>query len=715
MSQGTRNDLSRRQVIRTGLLAGGSAGLFLLGDGFAPAQAQGSPSAWSIGDDGLRRRIVCKPGGGISTEELQASAGAAFIRPDELRRDMAAEFSFQCNGTSYRGSDSGFELQGAEESAIVNGRSLAVSLHHRALALDVTVVYRSYRGHPALRKQLVLRNRGTGDLRLSHLCIEALGLALGPESEIILNAQYGAVPREILYTGRSEDAGLLLANSRTGVGIAILSEVPGYMKRTDIAGWDDARRIRLRAMYDTDLMPFERTLKPGEAFTTAGVSLVAFRRDDAFHDPRWVMPSYTADVLVRRTDAKGAPWIYNTWEPFERTINQSTTLQLVDVAGEMGFDIFTIDDGWQKEYGSNAVNLEAFPGGLQPILTAIEAKGMRLGLWIPLAAVGLTSEDYRDHPTLAAEDQAGQRKQTSTAGGIKVLMCLASAFRDVAAARVIDAIDRFHLAYVKLDLTTIFNAYGEAPGCAAKGHDHGNWAESLNMIYEGIAYVTRLIYAKHPEVLLDLTFELWGQKHVIDAGLLCAGDLDWLSNVDDKSPDSAGPVQARQLLYQRAVTMPVESMLIGNLHADMPSVQESFATAIGSAPLLLGDLRNLTGPDRAWYRQKIAWFKALRQRTRISQSFFPLGHAGQPSSAEWDGFARLARSGEGIIVVFGNRSAATHADVQLPLLPEGRYRVRSVLSNTDLGVLRRSDFVRGVRVPFPAANRVDVLEVSRAG
>ncbi len=66
-------------------------------------------------------------------------------------------------------------------------------------------------------------------------------------------------------------------------------------------------------------------------------------------------------------------------------------------------------------------------------------------------------------------------------------MCMATAFRDAAADRIIDAIERFHLAYVKLDITTIFNAYGEAPGCWAKGHDHHNWAESLNMIYEGIA------------------------------------------------------------------------------------------------------------------------------------------------------------------------------------------------------------------------------------
>jgi alpha-galactosidase len=81
-----------------------------------------------------------------------------------------------------------------------------------------------------------------------------------------------------------------------------------------------------------------------------------------------------------------------------------------------------------------------------------------------------------------------------------------------AADRIIELIEQYHLAYVKLDLTTIFNAYGEAPGCWAKGHNHENWAESLGEIYEGISHVTSRIYQKHPDVLLDLTFELWGRS-----------------------------------------------------------------------------------------------------------------------------------------------------------------------------------------------------------
>jgi alpha-galactosidase len=382
------------------------------------------------------------------------------------------------------------------------------------------------------------------------------------------------------------------------------------------------------------------------------------------------------------------------------------------VAGTMGMDIFTIDDGWQQEYGENTVDPKSFPGGLDAIRTAVEAKGMRLGLWIPMAAIGLNTPDYVHHPDWAALDQSGKPKLTSTMGGSKVVMCLASPFQDAAADRINDAIERFHLAYVKLDLTTIFNAYGEAPGCWAKGHYHGSWAESLNMIYEGVSHVTSKVYEKHPDVLLDLTFELWGQKHVIDAGLLAAGDLDWMSNVHDAQPDSAGTLQVRTLLYQRAPSMPVESMLIGNLHAEFPSSQEAFATTLGSAPLLLGDLRKLSTADQQWYQDHIRWFKKLRARTNINQSFFPLGNWRQPSAAAWDGFARLSHSGDGVIAIFRNKSNASAASIQLPLIPEGKFKLHSVVSNKDLGEFTKDDWTRGVEVAFSGSETVEILEVS---
>jgi alpha-galactosidase len=712
-----KSALTRRRLLQNGL-AIAAAGIVLPEVLLQPSRAQSAVGAgratsttWTIGNEQIARTLTGKSGGLYTESFADLVAGAKLIAPDKPRSEMTTEFSFECNGRAYYGVSSEFELLGADESKIPGGNSLTVRLRHKELGLEVDAIYNSYDGHPAIRKHLVLRNTGASALKFTHLNIESLGLALGPENETILDTQYGAIPREIFYTGRSEDAGLLLANSLSGQGVAIVTEVPGYMKRTEIGGWEhDGEHVGVRVMYDTDLMPFERSVPPGQEFQTASVSIAAFRRGQGFHDPQWVLPSYTAKILERRVDQQGPPWIYNTWEPFQRGINHDIALQLIDAAGEMGIDVFTIDDGWQQEYGDNAVNLTSFPGGLQPIMDAVEAKGMRLGLWMPMAAIGPTTAEYRSHPEWGSLDIDGNTKRTWTMGGEKVVMCMATPFRDAAADRISDAIEHFRLAYVKLDITTIFNAYGEAPGCWAKGHFHGSWAESLNMIYEGIAYTTAKVYAKHPDVLLDLTFELWGQKHIIDAGLLAAGDLDWMSNVDDTRPDSAGPIQARQLLYQRAASMPVEAMLIGNIHAELPTIQESFATAIGSAPLLLGDLRKLSAADRHWYGEKIGWFKKLRRRTKISESFFPLGSHAQTRADQWDGFARLARSGDGVVALFRNQSNAATATVQIPVMPPGKFKLRSAITGKAIGLFTQADFDHGIAIPLP--EQIEVVEVT---
>ncbi len=712
--------ITRRKLLESGLVvaAGCAAGTSAVGAMELRLSGQDEDDggrSWILSNGLVTRTIEFNAKTGLRTSRFtDLSTRVDYIRSEAARSRRPSEFSLRCNDETCGGYGV-WDLLNSDEADFQNGRSLTIRLRHHTLPLEVDAVYRVYRTHSAIRKHLVLKNTGSEPLHISHLAIEAIAIGIGPANEMTLLTQYGTIPRETFYTGRSEDAGLFLANARTGAGVAILSEVPGWMKRTEIGGWDEPDRTPISVLYDTDLMPFERTIAAGESFVSAAVSLVTYRAGDGFNDPGWRLPAYGARVLERRVNAQDPPWIYNTWEPFERGIDSKIAMELIDAAGEMGMDIFTIDDGWQKDYGENTVNLDAFPGGLQPIQEALAARKMRLGLWIPVAAIGTSTDAYRTHPEWAAKDREGKAKTTGTAAGEKAVMCMASAYRDAAAARIIDAIERYNLAYVKLDLTTVFNAYGEAPGCWASGHYHGTWAESLNEIYEGIAAMTAAVYRSKPDVLLDLTFELWGQKHVIDAGLLAAGDLDWMSNVDDRQSDSAGPLQARQLLYQRAASMPVESMLIGNIHAELPSVEESFATAIGSAPLLLGDLRKLSTAQRRWYGEKIAWFKKLRRSTAISDSFFPLGSWLQPAATAWDGFARLEKSGRGVLALFHNKSSEQAPVVRLPLIPEGRYRAHSIVTKKEIGVFKASDWARGVSIPFPEGGPVEIVELSRDG
>jgi alpha-galactosidase len=526
-----------------------------------------------------------------------------------------------------------------------------------------------------------------------------------------LFAGYGTVPREIYYTGRVSDTALVSRSSRTGEGLVVLNEAPGYLKRTEMGGggWDD----HLLVMYDTDLFPFERTLAPGEMFRSAASSIAFFVDGQGFADPRWVVPSYASRVLMRRGQSFQPAWLYNTWEPFQRRIDEATSAELIGVAGHMGMDIFTIDDGWQAEYGDNRENLKNFPGGLARIRALLEHQKMGLGLWVPLAAISTQAPDYKQHPEWLCRDREGHPKFTETAAGQQAVMCLGSAYREAAVRRLLDLIETHHPRYLKVDLTTVFNAYGEAPGCNAPGHFHKSWAESLERIYEGLQYVGQRLYREHPEVLVDYTFELWGEKHLIDHALLGVADMDWLSNIDDLRPDDAGPRQARTLLYHRALAIPAEAMLIGNLQAATPPIEDRFGVAVGSGPMLLGDLRKLTTEQQDWYASRVRWFKKLRSQASLNDSFFPLGEWAQPGVKSWDGFARLSRVGDGIVVIFHNDSQATNVVLQLPAPPDAVYEARTVPNGDALGTVTASTLASGWTAPLSAGTRTEVIELRR--
>lgn len=665
---------------------------------------------WTIGNTLVEREIRFDVKSGLHTTGWRHKiTGTDFMEPARKRGFDGDEFSVRVDKHSVTGSNgSAWKFVEAKTQTLTpSGKLVAIHLRAVTTPIDVTVFYAVFDTHPVVQKWISITNRNAGPVTLSHLSFESVGIAPGLPNVLQASGFYGTEARVLLFTGRVDDAAVMVTNSLTEEGFIAMNGAPGWTKRTELMGWGDGVQL----MYDTDMFPFERELQSGETFTSAKSSIAFFVDGHEFSDPRWVMPTYTSHILVKKGPGYRPPWIYNTWRPFTRSITRSITMDLIVAAGRMGMDVFTIDDGWQAEYGSNAINRGLFPNGLEEILAAVEEKGMRLGLWVPLAVNSTNIAVYREHPEWACRDQNGNPKFTSTASGSQAVMCLDSPYREVAATRISELIGRYHLRYVKMDLTTVFNTYGESPGCYAKGHFHRSWAASLVGIYESIQYVTDRIYRDHPDVLLDLTFELWGQKHVIDYGLLAAGDLDWLSNVDDGRPGSAGPRQARTLLYARSLAIPTETMLIGNLQPEMAPVDERLGTAMGSSPLFLGDLRKLTSEQLAWYGEKIQWFKALRKDISLQEGFFPLGNYQQPGAATWDGFARLSRQGEGMIVLFKNESQQDEVNLLLPVFPDGTFSLRSAINGSVLGTYTGKRLRQGIQIHFSPDHKVEILEI----
>ncbi len=685
------------------------------------AQVQGADNrSWTIGNGLVSRTLTYSPSNGLSTQSwLHNTTGTDFVNQPFPKESpfgpFGAEFAFHVGSKQLQGvrrdrnTGPDFELVRADvEHLSREGEQLRITLRARGEALEVAVLYSVYPNYPVVRKSLSITNTGSTPIVLSHMQVEAVNIRSASPNLQKVSTYYGVYPREIFLTGRAEDCLVVQQNVQTGEGFALLNESPGWMKRTDLLNWGQGVAVG----YDTDLFPFERKLAPGETFTTAASDTAFFVENKGFEDLHWVLPGYVSAVLQRKGSAFRSPWFGNTWEPFFQNYDEAAVKSILPTASAMGLDIYTLDTGWSEDYADNVPNPAKFPNGLSDLRSQFESKGIGLGMWVPVDVVSPESSVYKEHPEWVIRDYLGNEKTAGFPGPHDRVMCMDSPYRKVAADSINRLIEAQHLAYVKLDLTSVFNAYGEAPGCHAKGHYHDNWAQSLEGIYEGIQFVTAEIYRKHPHILLDITFELWGQKHIIDYGLIDSADLDWMSNVDDQSSEAAGPLQTRQLLYTRGMAIPAETMLIGNLRATTPDIEDRFASELGSAPVLLGDLRKLKPEQIRWYREKIDWFKKLRSEFPLNDGFFPLGSWKQPNALAWDGFARLSRSGQGVVVLFRNQAPSPYADVAIEAFPEGRYSAQSLFSGQRIATSGR-EIQRGLRIPFPEKHNVEIIEIRK--
>jgi hypothetical protein len=153
-------------------------------------------------------------------------------------------------------------------------------------------------------------------------------------------------------------------------------------------------------------------------------------------------------------------------------------------------------------------------------------------------------------------------------------------------------------------------------------------------------------------------------------------------------------------------------MLIGNLQAEIPTWKERAATEIGSGPVFLGDLTKQSAAESQHYKDWIERYTKLRSTVSMTDSFFPLGSWQQARVDRWDGFARLARSGEGIVVLFRNDSAASSAEFRIPGYPDGAFEMTDWSSGKKIAV--EGGKVRAnITIPFAAGDTVAVLEIHR--
>ena len=157
----------------------------------------------------------------------------------------------------------------------------------------------------------------------------------------------------------------------------------------------------LKGFYET----VGRTLAPNRRF---GDDIPTYEWFMARGKEETCFSKYT-DLLQTRlgkTRFDQAPRVWCSWYSLYRWIHEDILEKALHDFGDMPFDVFQVDDGWQLAYGDWEPNRK-FSSGMQALADKISATGRTPGLWLAPFMVSPHSQLAKDHPDWLLRDEKG--------------------------------------------------------------------------------------------------------------------------------------------------------------------------------------------------------------------------------------------------------------------------------------------------------------------
>jgi alpha-galactosidase len=170
----------------------------------------------------------------------------------------------------------------------------------------------------------------------------------------------------------------------------------------------------------------------------------------------------------------------------------------IDVAAEMGAEVFFIDASWYappgsfwwKMVGDSVVNRQRFPQGLDPFRERVHAAGMLWGLWMDAERIGDTSRVVKEHPDWLAMSYDGERKM---GGQLDLTNPDAAKWMESEIARVLED---YKLDFFRLD-------YNTSPGRGIKVMRDGFVENGYWRYYQALYGIYSRLRGRFPNVVFE--------------------------------------------------------------------------------------------------------------------------------------------------------------------------------------------------------------------
>lgn len=570
------------------------------------------------------------------------------------------------------------------------GSGAAVKLISKNKKIEVTLKFLMYPKSPAISKSIEIKNLTSGLIKLESVDIEKFEVpGYYPVTYSWIYHDYGR--RRIIgpYDGGKQDALIIVHDMNREQGIVLGNEATGVMKHTSV--FYEEQNICLGLTHKNSLFPFRKWIKSGESFETPRVFTMVYNKQKT---PDLILNIYVPDYVrkymgIRLSELNEKPtFVYNTWEPFYKNINEQLVKELAKAAADAGMKEFIIDDGWQDSYGDWGIEMKKFPNGLKPVFDYVKSLGMKPGLWVSIGSASPDSKVYKAHPEWFVLDKNGKPTSLHAPDDHeKFTACFGTGWYDYIKAILLKLSVDYGLEYFKLDFAVVTSAYTydhTQSGCYSSGHTgHKDHNESLYTNYERLWQLFDELHAAKPGLFIDCTFETMGGTQLIDYALLKHAEGDWLSNFEGAAGEKTD-IRIRNMAWWRSPAIPATSLVIGNPKMQDRDWETHIKSIAGALPIMLGDPRKLSETDQKKYRGYADWLQQMEAKYNIMSFRQDLPGFGEPAEGMWDGFQRINTETKdgGIIGIFRHGSVERNRVVTVRYLnPEVKYEIKTLEGN----------------------------------
>ncbi len=260
-----------------------------------------------------------------------------------------------------------------------------------------------------------------------------------------------------------------------------------------------------------------RVLAPGEEVRTPEVHFGGLAGDLSemaqalhAHQRRSVRPAWDA--------ARCGLVSYNHWSYMNHEMSEERLIREIDIAAELGADIFTIDAGWYGNLGETWRITGSWrtgtrlPNGLAPIFAYARKKGLKCGLWLWIEAASEDSPIIREHPDWLL-----------TVDGKRLNNHLDLSKPQVAAwveSEIERVVTEYGIDLLRLD-------YNTAPGKGGTHERLGLPEQTIWRHYEAMYGIWERVRQRHPALILENCAGGGGRT---DLGMVSRFDFTWFSD-----------------------------------------------------------------------------------------------------------------------------------------------------------------------------------------